>query len=136
MTIISSRNLANQFKENPKLTKSKRFYVYNNVLGKRICRVLDLINVDGEQKLELVYYYKKDDPTKITNPKLLINDNPIFEEIEDVGEQDDKEIDDDNNPKNFGGNKKSRRVKKNKKRTNKKRTNKKRTNKKRTNKKY
>jgi hypothetical protein len=125
MTRISSRNLANQFIKNKKLTKSKRFYVYN-LLGKRKCRVLDLTNINGEQKLVLVYYYTKDNKKKITNPKIPINDNPIFEEIEDVGDEDDEEIgDEDENPKKFGGNKKSRRVKKNKKRTNKKRTNKK-----------
>jgi hypothetical protein len=89
------------------------------------CRVIDLRNINGEQKLVLVFYLR---PDKITNPKLPINDQPIFEEIEDVGDEEDAEIEE--NDKEFGGNKKRT----NKKRTNKKRTNKKRTNKKRTNK--
>jgi hypothetical protein len=53
---------------------------------------------------------------------LPINDLLIFEEIEDVGNEDDNEI--EREGKEFGGNKKSKKVKKNKKRTNKKRTNK------------
>ena len=53
----------------------------------------------------------------------------MFEEIEDVGDEDDYEIETEYEDKEFGGNKKSKKVKKNKKRTNKKRTNKKRTNK-------
>ena len=130
MTRISSRDLANQFIENPKLTKSKRFYVYN-LLGKRKCRVLGLINVNGEQRLLLVYYFINERKDKISNPELPINDNPIFEEIENIDDEDDVEINDEGNAvKKFGGTKKSRKVKKNKKRTNKKRTNKKRTNKK------
>ena len=132
MTRISSRDLKNQFIENPKLTKSKRFYVYN-LLGKKKCRVLDLINVNGEQRLLLVYYFIDGREDKISNPKLPINDTPMFEEIENIDNEDDVEInDEDINVKRFGGNKKSKKVKKNKKKTNKKRTNKKRTNKKRT----
>jgi len=80
MTRISSRNLANQFIKNKKLTKSKRFYVYN-LLGKRKCRVLDLTNINGEQKLVLVYYYTKDNKKKITNPKIPINDNPFLKKL-------------------------------------------------------
>ena len=34
MTRISSRDIANQFIENPKLTKLKRFYVYT-MIGKK-----------------------------------------------------------------------------------------------------
>jgi hypothetical protein len=134
-TRISSRDLANQFIKNPKLTKSKRFYV-NNLLGKRICRVLDLINVNGEQRLLLVYYFIDGVEDKISNPKLHINDNLIFEEIENIDNFDDVEINDpDNDVKKFGGTKKSIKVKKrsNKKRSNKKRSNKKRSNKKRSN---
>jgi hypothetical protein len=126
MTRISSRDIATQFAENPKLTKSKRFYVYN-AIGKRKCRVLGLTIVNGEQKLELVYFFIKGNNSKFSNPLLPINDVPMFEEIEDIGDEDDVEIDDENN-KNFGGYNKSKKVKK--KRTNKKRTNKKRTNKK------
>ena len=129
MTRISSRDLANQFIENPKLTKLKRFYVYT-MIGKKKCRVLDLRNINGEQRLVLVLYVK---PHKITNPKLTINDQLIFEENDNIDDEDDAEIETED--KEFGGNKKSKKVKKNKKRTNKKRTNKKRTNKKRTNKK-
>ena len=129
MTRISSRDLANQFIENPKLTKLKRFYVYT-MIGKKKCRVLDLRNINGEQRLVLVLYVK---PKEITNPKLSINDQLIFEENDNIDDEDDVEIETED--KEFGGNKKSKKVKKNKKRTNKKRTNKKRTNKKRTNKK-
>ena len=141
MTRISSRDIQKQFLENPTLTKSKRFYVYN-LLGKRVCRVLGIEETDGERKLVLVYYFINGRRDKITNPRLPINDNLIFEEIEDVGDMDDVEVnDEDDNVKKFGGYSKSKKVKKNKKRTNKKRINKKginkkRTNKKRTNKKY
>ena len=118
MTRISSRDLANQFIENPKLTKLKRFYVYT-MIGKKKCRVLDLRNINGEQRLVLVLYVK---PHKITNPKLSINDELIFEENDNIDDEDDAEIETED--KEFGGNKKSKKVKKNKKRTNKKRTNK------------
>ena len=120
MTRISSRDLKNQFIENPKLTKSKRFYAYN-LLGKRKCRVLDLINVNGEQRLLLVYYFIDGREDKISNPKLSINDTPMFEEIENIDNEDDVEInDEDNAVKKFGGNKKSKKVKKNKKKPTKK----------------
>jgi hypothetical protein len=39
MTRISSRDIANQFIENPKLTKLKRFYVYT-MIGKKNVRYL------------------------------------------------------------------------------------------------
>jgi len=132
MTRISSRDIANQFIKNPTFTKSQRFYVYT-MIGKKKCRVLDLRNINGGQRLILVLYVR---PGKISNPKIPINDIPMFEEIEDVGDEDDNEIETEYEDKEFGGNKKSKKVKKNKKRTNKKRTNKKRTNKKRTNKNY
>jgi hypothetical protein len=129
MSTLSSRDLATQFIENPTLTKSKRFYVYN-IFGARKCRVKDLRNINGEQKLVLVYYFTGN-KKKISNPKISISNIPMFEEIDFVDDEDDEEIDDkDENVKEFGGNKKSKKVKKNKKITNKKRTNKKRTNKK------
>ena len=85
MTRISSRDLANQFIENPKLTKLKRFYVYT-MIGKKKCRVLDLRNINGEQRLVLVLYVK---PKEITNPKLSINDQLIFEENDNIDDEDD-----------------------------------------------
>lgn len=111
---IFKRYIANQFIENPKLTKLKRFYVYT-MMGKKKCRVLDLRNSNGEQRLILVLYVR---PGKISNPKIPINDNLMFEEIEDVGDEGDYEIEAEED-KEFGGNKKSKKVKKNKKRTNK-----------------
>jgi len=101
---------------------------------KKECRVIDLRNINGEQKIVLVFYLR---PDKITNPKLPINDLPIFEEIEDVGDLDYVELEEESNYnyKEFGGNKKrTNRKRTNRKRTNKKRTNRKRTNRKRTNK--
>jgi hypothetical protein len=71
MTRISSRDIANQFIENPKLTKLKRFYVYT-MIGKKKCRILDLRNINGAQRLILVNYFKKGNKTKISNPKIPI----------------------------------------------------------------
>jgi hypothetical protein len=113
--MISSRDIYQQFIADPKTTKNKRFIITTAIGIKLKCRVLGLKLVEGDPFIEFVCY--RPAMKKITNPILPVNDIPQFKEAkeDDIDNADDYEVDDDdNNPRKFGGYKKSKKSKKSK----------------------